>query len=171
MQTLSQAVFAAKQTLQINPIQKPLERVALGTPVQLWNGIEAIVSGHSTCDCNSYRVSWFDRHVWQARHKWINRSCFSAPEKALSMPNSSCLIGVFRTLCLRLRQLPLCDLVSIFVIVQVVREIPAPLHVCQSQRRIGDKGIEGKVACALKALPRQFQEVFVVVVNDRLFLG
>jgi hypothetical protein len=84
MQTLSSAVLAARQTLSINPIQpiqKPVERVALGTPVQLWNGIEAIVSGHSTCDCQSYRVSWFDRHFWRVCHKWINRSCFEVAGK------------------------------------------------------------------------------------------
>jgi len=83
MHTLSQAVSAAKQTLQINPItpSTPVERVALGTPVLLWNDTPAIISGHSTCDCNSYRLSWFDRHFWQVRHKWVHRSCFTAPEK------------------------------------------------------------------------------------------
>lgn len=96
---MNEAVSNARQQHQINPIQpvrkfynvsdfiddlkngaftpsKPIERVPLGTSVFLCNGVEAAISGHSTCDCNSYRVSWFDRKYWTVRHKWVQRGGF-----------------------------------------------------------------------------------------------
>jgi hypothetical protein len=59
------------------------ERVPLATPVTLCNGVQAFISGHSTADCNSYRVSWFDRHYWQARHKWTDRVNFEVVQTSL----------------------------------------------------------------------------------------
>lgn len=77
MNTPSSAVANALQMYQVNLIQKPLERVALGTPVVVvTGGIEAVIAGHSTCDCNRYEIVWFDRHFWRVCRKWVNRSCF-----------------------------------------------------------------------------------------------
>ena len=36
----------------------------------------AVISGHSTADCNSYRVSWYDRVHLVIRHKWLERGAF-----------------------------------------------------------------------------------------------
>lgn len=80
--TLGSAVARARQQYQINPVapfQHP-ERIALGKAVRLCNGVNAVISGQSTCDCNSYRVSWFDRHFWQVRHKWVERGAFEVAE-------------------------------------------------------------------------------------------
>lgn len=81
MHTLSAAVHTAKQTLLVSPVvvrepitpSQPTERLPLGTPVVLANGVDAVISGHSTADCNRYRVSWFNRQIWQVQHKWIER--------------------------------------------------------------------------------------------------
>ena len=51
-------------------------RLPLSTPVLLCNGVLGVISGHSTADVNSYRVSWFDRRSWSKRHKWTDRANF-----------------------------------------------------------------------------------------------
>lgn len=51
-------------------------RLSLGTPVRTRSGISGVISGHSTADCNSYRISWFDRRLWCIRHKWMERGNF-----------------------------------------------------------------------------------------------
>ena len=65
------------------------ERLPLTTPVLLCNGVSAIVSGHSTADCNSYRVSWFDRRTWSVRCKWTDRQNFEVIGAASSAADAS----------------------------------------------------------------------------------
>ncbi|MEO8391500.1 MAG: hypothetical protein ABI700_00770 [Chloroflexota bacterium] len=55
---------------------QPAERLPLTTPVILRNGVSAVVSGHSTASCTSYRVSWYDRVHLVVRHKWMERGAF-----------------------------------------------------------------------------------------------
>lgn len=77
MQTLSAEAAVVLQMYQVNPVQKPVVRVALGTPVVVvTGGIEAVICGWSTCDCNRYEIVWFDRHFWQVRRRWVARSQF-----------------------------------------------------------------------------------------------
>ncbi|MEO8392500.1 MAG: hypothetical protein ABI700_05860 [Chloroflexota bacterium] len=52
--------------------------------MKLRRGQLAVISGHSTADCNSYRVSWFDRHIWQVQHKWVERGAFEVTGLAAS---------------------------------------------------------------------------------------
>ena len=52
------------------------ERLPLSTPVKLGNGVLAVVSGHSTASCTSYRISWYDRVHLVVRHKWLERGAF-----------------------------------------------------------------------------------------------
>src|SRR3982751_6112327 len=55
---------------------RPAERLSLATPVILRNGVLAVVSGHSTASCTSYRISWYDRVHLVVRHKWVERGSF-----------------------------------------------------------------------------------------------
>ena len=65
---------AVEEAQQVAP--QRVERLPLATPVLLCNGVSAVVSGHSTAACHSYRVSWFDRRTWSIRHKWTDRQNF-----------------------------------------------------------------------------------------------
>lgn len=74
--TLSQAVANASLVLGIVTPAKPVERVPLSTPVMLYDGVEAVVCGHSTADCNRYQVTFFNRRLWRQEFRWIGRSKF-----------------------------------------------------------------------------------------------
>lgn len=52
------------------------QRVPLGTSVRLATGVYGVISGHSTQSSKRYRVTWWSRHFWAARHVWCNDSQF-----------------------------------------------------------------------------------------------
>lgn len=53
----------------------PAPRLPLGTRVSVpcLRIADGVISGHSTCDRASYRVTWFDRRLWTIRHKWVTK--------------------------------------------------------------------------------------------------
>lgn len=78
-ESIQRATICAPRDLELAPVFT--ERVPLSTRVFLCNGVEALISGHSTCDCNSYRVSWFDHRHWAIVHKWVGRGAFEVLER------------------------------------------------------------------------------------------
>ena len=86
----AEGLEAVEEAQQVAP--QRVERLPLTTPVLLCNGVSAIVSGHSTADCNSYRLSWFDRRTWSIRHKWTNRQNFEVIGAASSATDAAAAV-------------------------------------------------------------------------------
>lgn len=77
--TLSSEFARVMQHYQITPIeslQLARPRLAVGTTVQLFNGVEAVICAQSSNESQRYELTWFDRHFWTVRRKWYSRSCF-----------------------------------------------------------------------------------------------
>lgn len=61
-----------------------VERLPLGTLVRRYDGTEAVITAHSSCEAQRYQVSWFDRHYMIVRHKWTNSANFEVIGVALA---------------------------------------------------------------------------------------